>query len=207
MGAVSRDKTVLLDIFPMARAAQIKRLARIDPAPQLAYRFPLAPDQIIDKALEVGGLGNIHGRAAGVRRFSGGTRTIYAGFEKLFQHIILVGREYQLLDRQPHHARNMPGADIAKVAGRHRERNLFIAGFCRGKITLEVIHNLRRHARPIDRVDRADLVFFLERMIVGHGFHHVLRIVKHTLDRDIENIRILQREHLCSLEAAHLLVR
>ncbi len=47
----------------------------------------------------------------------------------------------------------------------------------------------------------------LERVVVGHRLHHVLRIVEHAVDGDVEDVRVLQRIHLRALEAGHLAVR
>ncbi len=75
---------------------------------------------------------------------------------------------------------------------------------CRGgEITLEVVHDLRRDARPVDRVDRADAIFALELGIAADGLDHVLAIVEHAFDGDVENIGVGQREHLRGLEGAH----
>jgi hypothetical protein len=60
---------------------------------------------------------------------------------------------------------------------------------------------------PVDRVDRADLLRGLVRQVVGHRFHDVLAVVEHALDGDVEDVLILQAEHLRGLEAAHLAVR
>jgi hypothetical protein len=47
---------------------------------------------------------------------------IDAGAEELVEHVVFVGGDHQLADRQAHHARDVAGADIAEVARRHGER-------------------------------------------------------------------------------------
>ena len=135
------------------------------------------------------------------------TRAIRAGAKKFVQHIVFVGCKNYLANGQAHHARNMSGAYITEVAGRHRKRDLFIIGLRRGKVAFEIVNNLRRYARPIDRVDCTNLVLCLESVIVGHRLHQVLRIVEHAFNGNVENIVILQRIHLRALKARHLTMR
>jgi len=52
----------------------------------------------------------------------------------------------------------MPGVDVAEVARGHGEGDLPADG----EMRLEVVHDLRRDARPVDRVDDADAVPRLE---------------------------------------------
>jgi hypothetical protein len=98
----------------------------------------------------------------------------------------------------------MTGADIAEIARRHRERDfLFVAGG-RAQIAAEIIDHLRHDTRPVDRIDGTDLLLLLECQIVGNGLDHILAIVEHAFDGDVENVRVLQAEHLRGLECAHL---
>ncbi len=76
-------------------------------------------------------------------------------------------------------AGDVAGADVAEVARRHGEGHLLVVRFGRREIALEVIDDLRRDARPVDRIDRADLVLGLEGGIVGHRLDDVLRVVEH----------------------------
>ena len=108
-----------------------------------------------------------------------------------------------MVDGQTHHAGHVPGANIAKVATGHGETDAFLVGLGHLKISSEVINHLGQQTRPIDGVDRADFVAALEIQVVRNGFDHVLAIVKHAFHGDVENIRILQAEHLCLLELAH----
>ena len=111
-----------------------------------------------------------------------------------------------MLNRQAHHARNMPSAHIAKVTRRHGKAHLLIVGGRGGKIAFEVIHDLRRNPCPVNRVNRANLVGLFEGVIVRHCFNNILAIVKYAIHRNIENIRLLQTKHLCGLETAHFAV-
>ncbi len=81
------------------------------------------------------------------------------------------------------------------VAGRRRQ------------VAAEVIHHLRHHARPVDRIDSANFLRELERQIVRHCLDQVLAIVEHPFDGDVVDVRILQAEHLGALKGAHFLVR
>ena len=75
------------------------------------------------------------------------------------------------------------------------------------EVALEVIDDLRRNARPVDRIDRTDLVLGLEDGIVGNGLDDVLRVVEQAGNGDVEDVGILQRIHLGALEGAHLAIR
>ena len=140
----------------------------------------------------------------GLGRFA---HPVHAGAEEFVEHVVFIGGGHQLVDRQTHHARDVAGANVAEIAGRHGERHLLIIAAGRRQIAAEVVHHLRHHPRPVDRIDGADLLARLEVEIVGHRLDHILAIVEHAFDRDIEDVRVLQAEHLRGLECAHLLVR
>ena len=72
-----------------------------------------------------------------------------------------------------------------------------------GEIALEVVDDLRSNASPVDRVDRADAISLLERGIGADGLDHVLAIVEHAADRNVEDVGIGDREHLRGLKRAH----
>src|SRR5581483_10196698 len=76
----------------------------------------VATDQIEDEPLEIRCLGNVH---RGARRFESvgpAPNAIRAGAEKLVEHVVLVGCNDQAGYWKPHHARNMPGADVSEVS-------------------------------------------------------------------------------------------
>ncbi|MPN45960.1 hypothetical protein SDC9_193539 [bioreactor metagenome] len=86
----------------------------------------------------------------------------------------------------------MAGADVAEIARRHAERHLLVVGRGGLEVAFEVIHHLGRNARPVDRIDRTDLVLCLEFEIVGHRLDDVLSIVKHAGHGNVEDVFILQ---------------
>ena len=53
----------------------------------------------------------------------GRTRTVDAGAEELFQHVVLVRGQHQPAHRQPHAAGNVARQDVAEVTRGHRERD------------------------------------------------------------------------------------
>ena len=136
-----------------------------------------------------------------------GAHFVNTGAEKFVQHIVLVGGDHQMVDGQTHHAGHVTGANIAKVATGHGETDAFLVGLGHLKISREVINHLGQQTRPVDGIDRADFVAALEIQVVRDRFDHVLAIVKHAFHGDVENIRVLQAEHLCLLEFAHAPVR
>ena len=72
------------------------------------------------------------------------------------QNVVAVSADHQPLDRQSQGAGEMPGIDIAEIAGRHAERHR-PPGIARQRAERKtggnVINDLRRHPRKIDRVD------------------------------------------------------
>jgi hypothetical protein len=100
-----------------------------------------------------------------------------------------------------------PAQMLPKLPRWHAEGDLLVVAPGGREIALEVIHDLRRHPRPVDRIDRADLVPGLEGVVVGDRLHDVLGVVEHARDGDVEDVVVLQRIHLRALEGAHLAVR
>ena len=136
--------------------------------------------------------------------------TIAAGTEELVQHVVLVGGHHQPADGQAHPFGDVTGQHVAEVAAGHGERDLLrlavgavrLAG--RGQqIAPEVIHHLGHHACPVDGIDAADAVPFLEGEVTRDGFHEVLAVVEHALDGDVVDVVVHQAEHLRALEGTH----
>ena len=186
------------------RLREIESAVAINSLPQRAQRRAVTTRQIENKALEIRRPGNVHRRAGCLLHLGRGTWPVTSAAEKLVQHVIFVGGQYQPAYRQAHHARNVAGKYVAKIARRHGERNLLRIVGCSGKIPLEVVNNLRRHTRPVDRVHRADVITGLEDFVVGYLLHDILTVVEHAGDRNIKDIGVSERIHLRRLKAAHL---
>ena len=174
---------------------------------QRACLAAVAAQQVEHKALEIRRLGNVHRRAGSLVRVGAAAHTVHAGAEELVEHVVFVRGDDQFVNRQAHAARDMTGADVAKIARRHGEADFFSVGFRRLEIAREVINHLRHQPRPVDRVDSADLVLPLELQIVRDGLDDVLAVVKHADDGDVVDVLVLQAEHLRLLERAHAPVR
>ena len=185
------------------RACQVESAPRLDLLPQVAHDGRIASGEVVDEALEVRCLRNIHRRAGGRHRLRGLSHSIPAALEEFVEHVVFIGRDDQAPDRQSHLLRDMARQHVAEVSRRHCERHLFVF-VCRGReIALEVVDDLRRNPRPVDRVDGADAIFPLERGIGADGLDQVLAIVEHAADRDVENVGVGKREHLRGLKRAH----
>ena len=122
MRAGTRDEAVVLgDAAQLVRrdgeGAALRELGLEEPP--RARR--VAAEQVEHEALEVRCLRDVHRRARRLVRLGGAAHAVGAGAEELVEHVVLVGREHQALDRQAHHARDVAGADVAEVAGRHGE--------------------------------------------------------------------------------------
>ena len=138
------------------------------------------------------------------RRFA---RAINSGFKKLIEHIVFVGGNNELLDRQAHHAGDVAGQHVTKIAGWYGERNFFVVRFGDGEIAFEVVNHLCHDPAPIDRIDRADFIIGFKFEIVGNGFDDILAIIKHAFHGDVDDIFVLQGKHLRRLEWRHFAVR
>src|SRR5438445_2043068 len=149
---------------PCMRGARKIELALLrEIAPEPTYHFGIASDQIEHEALEIRGLGAGHRWARCGNHLACRTDPIMSGPEELVEHVVLVGREDQTAERQAHAAGRAPGEDVAELAARHREIDhvALVARCC--EIALEIIDDLRRDARPIDRIDRTEAMAFFER--------------------------------------------
>ena len=199
----ARDEPGLGDVAVVGRVRQVERAVVAQPAPELAHPRAVAADQVVHVALEVGGLGDVHRRARGGLDLFRLARAVAPAAEELVQHVVLVARQDQAPDRQPHRARHVAGVDVAEIARGHRERDLLGVRRGGGEVALEVVHHLRRDARPVDRVDRADAVAALELGVGGDRLDDVLAVVEHALEREVVDVVVLQAVHLRRLERAH----
>jgi hypothetical protein len=85
-----------------------------------------------------------------VKRFCGFPHPVDTGLEKLMQHVVFIGSDDQLLNRQTHHACNVSGADIAEITRRYSKRYLLLVIGGRCEIATEIVNNLRDNTCPID---------------------------------------------------------
>ena len=140
---------------------------------------------MVQKTLQVAGDQDIHGRRS--RLVEGAAGIIGTGLDEVGQDVILVGSANQLAHRQAHLLGIITGQDIAKVSGRHAEVHRLspgnIALLHQAEVGIEVVHDLRHQATPVDGVcaGQADIAlfqFFSNRSIAKHAFHAGLGIVK-----------------------------
>ena len=68
------------------------------------------------------------------------------------QHVIAIGSDHQIVDRQTHAMCQIPRIDIAKVTGGHRKIDRPVRPTQR-ESSVKVVHDLSHDARPVDRVD------------------------------------------------------
>ncbi len=93
------------------------------------------------------------------------------------------------------------GEDIAEVAGGHGKINLAaLSGQLQGR--KDIINDLGQDPRPVDGIDRAQMVLLLEGNIVEHGLDDGLAVVKGAADGQVEDIGISDRGHLQLLHGA-----
>ncbi|MPM57065.1 hypothetical protein SDC9_103883 [bioreactor metagenome] len=176
-------------------------------AEQIGHPGSIAAEQIEDEPLEIGCLADVHGGAGRGCDLAGRTHPVAAGGEELVQHVVLVGGQDERVDRQSHLAGDVARADVAEVAGGHREADPLIVLRRHPQPQCYVVDHLRRQPRPVDRVDRTDVILRLEFGVGVDGLDGVLAVVEDTVERDVVNVGILQPEHLCLLEGTHATCR
>src|SRR5262249_4227545 len=86
----------------------------------------IAAEQIESEGVEVARLADVHRRAGSLVRIGAGAHAVDPGAEELVEHVVLVRREYQRVDRKTHRAGNVSGADVAEVARGHREADALL---------------------------------------------------------------------------------
>src|SRR5690606_32317399 len=74
--------------------------------------------EVVQITLEVARHLNVHGWAVRAAELAG---LIDAAVHEAGENVVLVRRENELADRQPHPLREITGEDVAEVAGRHAE--------------------------------------------------------------------------------------
>ena len=100
MRAGAGDEAVLFtNLGKLRRARQIKLAGFFYLLKQGTGFARIASHQIENEALEIRCFGNIHRRAAGVVRVFRTAHAVHAGFEKLIQNIVFVGRKHQFFNR------------------------------------------------------------------------------------------------------------
>ena len=192
VGALAADKTIAACGLGKQRiGAQLKTALLGQSLSEQGFDArAVAPEQVKHKALKVGGLGDVHGRAAGFMRVGGAAHTVDPRMKELIEHIVLVGGNHQLRNGQAHHAGHMASADIAKIAARHGEAHLLGVGLRGLEIAGKVVNHLGHQTRPVNGVDSANFVFSLEVQVVGDGLDHVLAVVKHAVYSDVVDVVI-----------------
>ena len=66
----------------------------------------------------------------------------------------------------------------------------------------DVVDGLGHHPRPVDRVDRRQIVAIAEGGVVEHRLDEILAIVERSLDGDGVHVRRVDRGHLSALDVA-----
>src|SRR5699024_8626130 len=146
---------------------------------------------------------DIHGRRRGSHGFSRWTWAVVARAEEFIQHVVLISCDDETINGQAHLTRDVAGANITKVAGRHRKRHLLICGIGDLEPAVDVVDNLRHQSRPVNGVDGTNAVVSLKLCIGRDRLDHVLAVIKDTIEGDVENIWVIESKHLCLLEGSH----
>ena len=118
------------------------------------------------------------------------------------QDVVLVGRDDQLADGQPHLLRIIAGEDVTEVACGHREgdqrrRASLLAHRRRHlEVRVHVVHHLGENACPVDRVDCGEVVLVPEGSVVEASFDDGLAVVEGASERNVVDVRVGHCDHL-----------
>ena len=161
----------------------------------------------VDVALKVARLADVHRRAAGFGDVCRRAGAVLAAVQGVVEDVVFVGGDDEVRNRQPHAFGDVAGVDVAEVAGGYGVVHLRALRQVEREVRLDVVHALRQHARPVDGVDRADVVAALVGGVGIDGFYQILAVVKDAFDGDVVDVRVLQAVHLRLLEGTHAAMR
>ncbi len=99
------------------------------------------------------------------------------------------------------------GENVAEVARRHADIDLFIAAVFNLQISIEIIDRLGQNPHEVDRIDRPQVVFAFEVQIREQLLDHLLAIIEVAFDGQIQHIAVIHSRHLQLLYLAHLVMR
>ena len=134
---------------------------------QGANRLRVFAEQEVQVALEIGGDLNIHGRTKGRMDLSG---LVDPRLDEAAEDVIAVGRDDKPVNREPHALGHVAGEDIAEITGRDREADPVVGiAPAHPPPSIEVVDHLGQDARPVDGIDRPEVVMLLELQIVEQG--------------------------------------
>ena len=166
----------------------------------------VAAQQVEDEALEVRGLGDVHGRAGGGQRVRGGAGAVDAGAEELVEDVVFVGGDDEGAQRQAHLAGDVGGAHVTEVARGHddADRGRGVGPFLGdAQPGGHVVADLGEQARPVDGVDGAHVPGGFEVGVHVDGLDQVLAVVEDAVDGDVDDVGVEEGEHLGALEGGH----
>ena len=176
---------------------------------EVCSALSIAPQQIEDETLEVRRAGDIHRWGRGSLSLRSAAHAVGTRAEELIQDIVFIGSHNQAVNWHTHLARNMAGANITEVAGRHTEADLLrvvrlsTVAASDTNPRGDVVHDLSHQASPVNRVDCTNVAAGLVLQVTGDGLNDVLAIVEDTVEGDVVNVGILQTKHLSLLERGH----
>ena len=168
----------------------------------------------VQQALQIARYEDVHGRRS--RQYEVAVLVVDTGLKKVKEHLVVIRRANQLVDRQTHALRKVSREDIAEVSGRHADIDFLALGnlffLQKLEICVDIVDNLRHQAADVNRVCAGELHLFcrefcLKRAVPENLLDRGLRIVKVALDAHDRRVIALLRDHLKFLEAAHAALR
>ena len=123
------------------------------------------------------------------------------------QNVVSIGRDDEVVNRQPHTMRQIAGIDISKVARGDRKINGAV-GPSNRKRGVKVINDLSHDPSPIDRVN-CDEGASLGQEGFGNktGLNQCLTIIKVTPNSEVVNVIARHRRHLSPLHIRYPAIR
>ncbi len=147
-----------------------------------------------EPAFEIGGDLNVH---RGGERWNDGAAAVGTRVKETRKDIVFVGCQDEFVDWKAHFGGGIPGKDIAEIAGRHGEGDLFCAGpFHDAESGMEVVDDLCEDTGPVDGVYGTEMESVFEGEIAEETFDDRLCVIESAIEGDIEDIRIEDRRHL-----------
>ena len=168
---------------------------RTEPLELFGRHATVATVDLEQQAFEVRRDLNIHARA---QRGGDTTCRHVAVVDEAGQNVIRVGCNNEVGDRSSHLAGDPTRQHVAEVAGRHTRGDRPDQRLRGG----HVVHNLRHHASPVDRVDSRQPKLVAERVVAKHCFDQILAVVKRAVDRNRVHVWTVDGGHLTALHLA-----
>mmetsp|Transcript_3751 Transcript_3751/g.9744 ORF Transcript_3751/g.9744 Transcript_3751/m.9744 type:complete len:288 (+) Transcript_3751:850-1713(+) len=123
--------------------------------------------------------------------------------EEAVQDVVGVCRDDQMLYRQAHALRVIPGEDVPEVSGRHAEADRAITLGAQPEERVEIVRDLEHDPGPVDGIDGAEPILLLEVEVAEKSLHDILAVIESALDCDAMDVFVEHARHLLLLNCGN----